>query len=241
MAYPQQKTFVSVKEVYNQLEVISYFKNFSQEETIEEERFFAEKYFRPNASVLLIGGGGKKDVGFWDHLVGQLTVVDLSEEMLRISSTVLLEKQKRFCVAANLTRLPFKKPQFDGIVVCDSVYGHVAGKKNRQEVLKNLATLLTQRGVLFLHAGGWLSAGPLPDWRRRLGRLRVLKQWLCGNFSAREPGDASCRTMLAGFPPGKPIFYHFFQTPDEIEEELLGSGLQIVERRGGLWVLKPKI
>jgi hypothetical protein len=68
----------------------------------------------------------------------------------------------------------------------------------------------------------------------------VLKQWLCGNFSAREPGDGTSRQLLAELPVGKPIFYHFFQTPDEIKEELLGSGLQITARRAGLWALKPE-
>lgn len=236
MASAQKKTFHSVKEVYNQPEVISYFKDFSQEETIEEERLLAEKYFHAHPSILLIGGGGKKDVLFWGNLAGSLTVADLSEEMLRVSVASLAKKT--FCVAANLTHLPFNQSKFDGIVVCDSVYGHIAGKKNRQKILKELVALLTEKGVLFLHAGGWLSTKLLPWWRRRLGKWRVLKQWFCGNFSAREPGDAACRTMLSGFPPGKPIFYHFFQTPDEIDQELRETGLNMVDHSGSIWVLQ---
>jgi hypothetical protein len=104
--------------------------------------------------------------------------------------------------------------------------------------VRDAARLVTQ-GCLIVFVS-WLRpsrASVLPDsfqW------LRVWKQWLSGNFSAREPGDALLRSLIPEAKLRRPCFYHYFQGPHEIEQELRESGLTLLDRIGGIWVARRR-
>lgn len=172
--------------------------------------------------ILLLGGGGVADVARWRRFgASRLVLFDLSLEMLRLSPDGIPR------IAGNVTRLPFKKKSFDLVYWGSALYNHLPGKKLRWAALL-AGKQLSRSGRLIV------MCNPLPGGPGFLGRfenlqpLRVAKQWLGGNFTAREPGDARLKDGS---------FFHYFQSNGEIEEEFEAAGLNVDGQAGGMWVL----
>jgi hypothetical protein len=140
-------------------------------------------------------------------------------------------------VVGNGISLPIKKGSVDHVVFCDSVYNNIPGKKQRQKALVDAAAIL--KGLLFVQCG-WLGASPRLPVGSFFQRLRVVKQWLSGNLSAREPGDALACRIVPDVDLKHPQFCHLFQTQKEVGDELSETGMKIIDRIGGIWVLRPQ-
>jgi len=232
------RLFSAVREGFSDPSVLRFYSGRVSEGFHEEELEIADRCVSPGDSLLLVGGGGGRDATAWAQRGNQLTVTDLSEPMVRSGREHLrqLRAQHNYAVS-NAVALSFREHVFDHVVFCDGVYSHIPGRELRLQALRDAAHLLKQ-GFLVVYAG-WLRPSILPALPGSFQRLRVWKQWLSGNLSAREPGDARLRRLIAEKKLSRPCFYHYFQSADEIESELRQSGLRLVDRTVGIWALKP--
>ncbi len=223
----------AIQKSYVQSEALCFYRENINEGLSAEEIQFTQAYFQINQSILLIGAGGGREVAALKDQGFQLFGVDLSLEMTQITQSV---KGAHLSVASAVS-LPFKNKCFDHVWFSDSVYCQIPGRENRQKALKGAMALLKPDGFLTVDCRpltSEITSSPL--WKTVPGavvhRLRVLKQWLLGNFSAREAGDTEIVEN------GVKKFYHFFRSPKEIEQEFQAAGFKVVECLSGLWILK---
>ena len=233
----QSRTFRALQAGYGTHEAIRFFEGTAREGFTEEERCIAESYVVPGDSLLLVGGGGGRDALMWSQRGNPVVILDLTPEMLQLSRQTLRGLRGSF-VLGNGISIPLKKGSVDHVVFCDAVYRDIPAKKRRQKALVNAAAILTN-GFLFLYCG-WISVSPILPAGSFFQKLRVVKQWLSGNFSAREPGDALLRRIVPDSDLEQPQFCHLFQSREEVGRELRETGLEIVDRIGGIWVLRPR-
>jgi ubiquinone/menaquinone biosynthesis C-methylase UbiE len=229
--------FGDMKRAWSHADVLRFYSLKTLEEFQGEERELADRYVSPGHSVLLVGGGGVRDAAAWAQRGNPVTVTDLSEPMVQLARNHLggERAQDQFAVA-NAVALPFRAGSFDHLVFCDGVYCHIPGRALRIRTLRDAARLL-KRGCMIVYAN-WLRPSRASVLPRSFQRLRVWKQWLLGNFSEREPGDAVLRRLVPDARLSRPCFFHYFQDPDEIERELRESGLTLVDQLRGIWILK---
>jgi len=231
------KLFADVREGWSHSSVLRVYSQRISEGFQEQEQELADCYVSPEDSLLLVGGGGVRDAAVWAQRGNPITVTDLSEPMVQLARKHLGgERVQRHFAAANAVALPFRENFFAHVVFCDGVYCHIPGRALRIRTLSDAARLV-KRGCLIVYAS-WLRPSRASVLPHSFQRLRVWKQWLSGNFSAREPGDARLRRLIPDAKLKRPCFYHYFQGPDEIEHELRESGLRLLDRIGGIWVLK---
>jgi SAM-dependent methyltransferase len=230
--------FGALRAGYGSPEAARHFALRSGEGFSEDERSIADRYVAPEASLLLAGGGGGRDARAWVLRGNRVTVVDLAPKMAALArdATASVDGTAGRFVAANAVSLPFRRAAFDHVLFGDSVYDNIPGRARRQQALREAAPLV-RGGFLFVHCA-WIGASPRVPAGDFFQKLRVARQWLNGNLSAREPGDARIRLLV---PDGsrRSLFRHFFRSPEEIRDELAGTGLEIEDRMGGIWLLRP--
>lgn len=239
MSYPRGSFFRTLRESYAAPPVTSYFAAQADDGWTDDEASVVRRLVTPGQSMLLVGGGGGRDARAWARHGNRVMVADLTFEMVELArrtASTANGAAARF-VTANAVELPFRRAAFDHVVFGDSVYEQIPGGRNRQRALREAAALL-DGGFLFVYCG-WIGASPRIPTGELFQKLRVVRQWLAGNFSAREPGDARIRRLVPADTSTRWHFWHFFRSPDEIAAELAGAGMTIEARIGGIWALRP--
>jgi hypothetical protein len=88
--------------------------------------------------------------------------------------------------------------------------------------------------VVYRGPRGWvLSRSRLVDRLRALGRRLGLAHALS------EPGDGYMREVSEASDPSRPCFFHDFDRPAEVRDELEAAGFRAHEATPGWWVCRP--
>jgi len=122
---------------------------------------------------------------------------------------------------------------FDAILC--SIYEHTPTRRRRIEMLRMLRRLVTPHGVIIL-AAGWH-----PNRGLRLALvdgLRWLIRRLLGDRFTAEPGDRLIRHLSLASDARVPCFYHAFQSPEEVRQEIEAAGLIGGMDPEGPWIIR---
>lgn len=239
MGQAPSSLFRALQAGYAEPAVLEFFASLASEGIRDEERAIADRYVAAGDSILLVGGGGAREARAWALEGRRVTVADMTVEMVGLAarSTEVLGARRPRLVAANAVALPFRWSTFDHVLLSDSVYDGIRGRALRQRMLRDAAALV-RGGFLFVQCG-WIGASARVPPGDIFQKLRVVRQWLAGNFSAREAGDACIRRLVPTDLSQRQYFWHFFRSPEEIREELSGAGMSVEDRISGIWVLRP--
>ena len=196
-------------------------------------------HVRAGGRVLDVGcGAGREALGF-ARAGFRVVALDLVPGMI--------EAARAHAAAAGLaiefrvgsvTELDAPPGAFDGAYFAGSLH-HVPGRARRVEALARIRRALAPGGALILvvvYRGrrGLVSRSRLVDLVRRLGAR------LPGAFRLSEPGDGWMREVSEASDPREAIFFHDYDGPAEVREELRAAGFVAAEARPGWWVCRPE-
>jgi SAM-dependent methyltransferase len=134
-----------------------------------------------------------------------------------------------------VTTLEKPPGSFDGAFFGRSLH-HVPGRVLRIATLRRLARALSPDGVLILmvvyrEGRGLLSRSRLVDAARRIGRAV--------GVPLSEPGDGYMRDVSEGGDSARLCFFHHYDRPADVGDELRAAGFAAQEAAPCWWVCRP--
>jgi SAM-dependent methyltransferase len=203
----------------------------------EVEQALVREHVAPNGRILDIGcGGGREAVGF-ARLGYRVVGIDIAPRMVAASRRTAA----RVGVAAEFrvqsaTALDDPPGTYDAAFFCGSLH-HVPGRRLRIDTLRRIGRALAPAGVLLLmvvyrERRGWLSRSRLVDGARRVARA------LGAGAAVAEPGDGYMVEVSEGSDPSRPCFFHHYDRPHDVREELEAAGFTAQEARPGWWICR---
>lgn len=119
-------------------------------------------------------------------------------------------------------------------VLC-SCYEHIPTRRRRIEMLRLFQRLMKPRGIIILMAGWYPTRGPR---LALVDGLRWLLRKLLGDRFTTEPRDRLIRHLSLASDADVPCFYHLFQSPEEIRQEIEAVGLVAEMDPEGAWIIR---
>lgn len=131
--------------------------------------------------------------------------------------------------------LAYPAESFNAVLCAHGVYEQTPTRRRRIELLRAFGHLVKPEGCLLLCAGWYPDRGPrlalVDGLRWLLGRV------LCERFPT-EPGDRLIRHLSLASDARIQCFYHVFQGPAEIHQEIVAAGLIGVLDPEGAWIVR---
>lgn len=116
---------------------------------------------------------------------------------------------------------PLSNPQFDAIICLWNVLGHISSEHKRLQALKNMRSLLSPAGRLFVDVQNRYNA-------RAYGKVATLGRWLLDCIvPSPENGDVTVRWKNG---EAEIATYGHVFTPQEMADLAIRAGLEIVRR-----------
>lgn len=233
---PSDSLLAGVIRKYSCLDEVKYQVKRSREGLEDwEERFFV-KHLHPPGSLLVVGCGAGREAfalakrGF--HVVGIDSVQELIAAARREGEAQGLDVTFDVKDSRDLS---YPADSFDVALCLPAAYQHTPTRRRRIDLLKAIGRVLTPQGALVLCAGWHSDAGP------RLALVDRLRRLLCRMFGDRfptEPGDRLIRHLSLASDASVQCFYHVFQSPEEIYQEIVAAGWNGERVIDGPWILR---
>jgi len=199
------------------------------------ERTVADRWIRPDAKVLLIGGGSGRDLLPLLALGCRVTCVDPANEALEVARRELDARGLSAILVPGFIEETTIADRFDVVWFSSTSYSLIPEMSRRAQLLKRLASQLQPDGVICVT----YQAG-IPRPRPIVIRAARLAGALAGSDWRFEPGDLVGWKQRGG--RASYGFAHAF-VPEEIEHESSLAGLRIADRVDGsdqtAFVLRP--
>ncbi|MGH7356878.1 MAG: class I SAM-dependent methyltransferase [Candidatus Rokuibacteriota bacterium] len=199
-----------------------------------DELDFIRAHAPPGARVLDVGcGAGREALGL-ARIGYRVTGIDLAPAMVeaarRLAAEAGLSIEFR---AQNVMDLEDPPGSWDAVYLGAPLH-HIPGRARRVATLAQIRRALAPDGVLLLMLAyrdcrPW-SRSRLVDVCRRVG-ARVL-----GSDRVSEPGDDWMLEVSQASDPHTPVFFHNFDGPDDVRDELEAAGFASTEVKPGWWV-----
>jgi SAM-dependent methyltransferase len=181
------------------------------------EKALVDEFFTKGGSLLNIGcGGGREAVALAEHF--DLTAVDFSAEFCRLcEKTVKDHGLKALVLQMNAMNLAFDDGSFDYIVMVGQLIGHIPGRANRIQALKEACRVLKPEGRAMISTNA-IERG----WKYRLYFAAANLVRKIYNPHGLEPDDALVfhvdgKRALWGKTENRPVF-HWYRTARFLED-----------------------
>lgn len=224
--------FQSVQDYYSTEESLTYYSDRTRNVGLfPPERAMVKRFITPPATVLDVGCGAGREaleltrMGF--RVIGVDVALRMLEEARRIASERSLDIE---FVQGDGTSLDFPNGSFEYVLLIAQMIHHVPLKANRQRLLREAGRVVEAEGTILLTYHDWGIEKNHSPWGWCNGQHvnAPRPEELPGTLKAIESGDHFSRDCQ-GTLTGTFGFAHNF-TREEMEEEVLAAGLQIMER-----------
>jgi SAM-dependent methyltransferase len=202
------------------------------------ERTLAGKHVTAGGRLLDIGcGGGREAIGL-AQMGYRVVAIDVAPRMIDAArrNAERLHLAIEFRVQS-VTALAEPPGSYDGAFFAGSLH-HIPGRALRIETLRRIAAALAPGGALLLmvvyrQPRGLISRSRLVDAMRAVAHR--------AGFGARwsEPGDGYMREVSEGSDPRRACFFHDYDGPADVREELEAAGFHPEEAAPCWWVCRP--
>ena len=223
--------FQSVQDYYSTEESLTYYSDRTRNVGLfPHERAMVKRFMTPPATVLDVGCGAGREAVELTRMGFRVAGVDITPRLLGEARRIVAERSLDIeFVQGDGTSLDFPNESFDYVLLITQMIHHVPLKANRLRLLREAGRVAKAEGIILLtyhdwdlqknqRGRGWHNGRHVNDPR---------PEEIPAHLKAIEPGDhftRDCQGMLTGtFGFG----HHF--TREEMEEEVLASGLQIIE------------
>ena len=226
--------FQSVQDYYSTEESLTYYSDRTRNVGLfDRERAMVKRFMTPPATVLDVGCGAGREAVELTRMGFRVVGVDITPRMLEEARRIASERSLDIeFVQGDGTSLDFPNESFDYLLLITQMIHHVPLKANRQRLLREAGRAAKVGGIVLLTYHDWdlQKNQRTSGWHNGQHVNAPRPGELPKTLKAIEPGDhftRDCQGMLTdtfGFA------HHF--TREEMEEEVLAAGLQIVEREG---------
>ncbi len=228
----EKALFQSVRDYYSTEESLTYYSDRTRNVGLfDRERAMVKRFMTPPATVLDVGCGAGREAVELTRMGFRVVGVDITPRMLEEARRIASERSLDIeFVQGDGTSLGFPKESFDYVLLITQMIHHVPLKANRQRLLREAGRVVKARGIVLLtyhdwdlqknqRGRGWHDGRHVNDPR---------PEEIPKHLKAIEPGDhftRDCQGMLTDT-----FGFDHHLTREEMEEEVLASGLQVIER-----------
>ena len=228
----EEVLFQSVQDYYSTEESLTYYSDRTRNAGLgSPERAMVKRFMTPPATVLDVGCGAGREaleltrMGF--RVIGVDVTSRLLEEARRIASERSLDIE---FVQGDGTSLDFPNESFDYVLLISQMIHHVPLKANRQRLLREAGRVVKAGGIILLTYHDWDIEKNHRPWGWHDGQhvWAPRPEELPKTLEAIEPGDYFTRDCQGTLTDTFGFAHNL--TQEEMEEEVLAAGLQIIER-----------
>ena len=117
------------------------------------EKHLVEKYFRPGATVLNVGSGGGREAFALVEMGYRVTAVDYTPAFVDACRAGAEKRGLPITVQqADATALPFANASFDHVMMVGQLLGHIRGRENRLQALREIRRVGTGAAIVSTNA-----------------------------------------------------------------------------------------
>ena len=224
--------FQSVRDYYSTEESLTYYSDRTRNVGLfPPERAMVKRFMTPPATVLDVGCGAGREALELTRMGFRVIGVDITPRLLEEARRIVSQRSLSIeFVQGDGTSLDFPNESFDYVLLIAQMIYHVPLKTNRRRLLREAGRVVRVGGTILLTYHDWdIEKNHRPwGWHNGEHVNAPRPEELPKTLKAIEPGDYFTRDCQGALADTFGFAHHF--TREEMEEEVLASGLQIIER-----------
>ena len=224
--------FQSVRDYYSTEESLAYYSDRTRNVGLfPPERAMVKRFITPPATVLDVGCGAGREALELTRMGFRVVGVDITPRLLEEAKRIASERSLVIeFVQGDGTTLDFPNESFDYVLLIAQMIHHVPLRANRQRLLREAGRVAKAEGIVLLTYHDWNIEKNHRPWGWHDGQhVRAPRpEELPKTLMVAEPGDHFTRDCQGAL--SDTFGFAHNSTREEMEEEVLAAGLQIIER-----------